>query len=166
MRCTTMGMNQGRIAKYELQERLGSDAVGQVWKAFDAQQRRFVAIKIIPVNAQTSADFTPRFYRDAQILAALGHPNIVPIQDYHMSHSGSEAYIIMDYVEGPSLADYLSATAHVGKIPPPVALVHLLTPIADALDYAHQRNVIHGALTPAAILLGKVGVTSPSPGEP
>ena len=46
-----MSMNQGRIAKYELQERLGSDTVGQVWKAFDTQQRRFVAIKIIPVNA-------------------------------------------------------------------------------------------------------------------
>ena len=161
-----MGMNQRRLGKYELQERLESGAVGEVWKAFNTQQRRYVTIKIIPVNAQTGADFTPRFYREAQILAALHHPNIVPIQDFHMSQSGSEAYIIMDYVEGPSLADYLSATAHVGKIPPPVAIVHLLTPIADALDYAHQRNVIHGALKPAAILLGKVGATSPSPGEP
>jgi len=161
-----MGMNQGRIAKYELQERLGSDAVGQVWKAFDAQQRRFVAIKIIPVNAQTNADFTPRFYRDAQILAALGHPNIVPIQDYHMSHSGSEAYIIMDYVEGPSLADYLSATAHMRKIPPPAEIVRLLSPIAAALDYAHQHKVIHGALKPAAILLDKMSATSSTLGEP
>jgi len=161
-----MGMNQGRIAKYELQERLGSDAVGQVWKAFDAQQRRFVAIKIIPVNAQTSTDFTPRFYRDAQILAALGHPNIVPIQDYHMSHSGSEAYIIMDYVEGPSLADYLSATAHMRKIPPPAEIVRLLSPIAAALDYAHQHKVIHGALKPAAILLDKMSATSSTLGEP
>ena len=161
-----MGMNQRRLGKYELQERLESGAVGKVWKAFNTQQRRYVTVKIIPVNAETGADFTPRFYREAQILAALHHPHIVPIQDFHMSQSGSEAYIIMDYVEGPSLADYLSATAHMGKIPPPAEIVHLLTPIADALDYAHQRNVIHGALTPAAILLGKVGATSPSPGEP
>ena len=161
-----MGMNQRRLGKYELQERLGSGAVGEVWKAFNTQQRRYVTLKIIPVNAQTGADFTPRFYREEHILAALHHPNIVPIQDFHMSQSGSEAYIIMDYVEGSSLTDYLSATAHMGKIPPPAAIVHLLTPIADALDYAHQRNVIHGALTPAAILLGKVGATSPSPGEP
>src|SRR6266702_4210838 len=161
-----MGMNQRRLGKYELQERLESGAVGEVWKAFNTQQRCYVTLKIIPVNAQTGADFTPRFYREAQILAALHHPHIVPILDFHMSQSGSEAYIIMDYVEGPSLADYLSATAHMGKIPPPAEIVHLLTPIADALDYAHQRNVIHGALTPAAILLGKVGATSPSPGEP
>src|SRR5256714_509638 len=166
MRCTTMGMNQGRIAKYELQERLGSDAVGQVWKAFDTQQHRFVAIKIIPVKAQTSTDFIPRFYHEAQILAALHHPNIVPIQDYRMSHSESEAYIIMDYVEGPSLADYLSATAHMRKIPPPAEIVHLLSPIAAALDYAHQHKVIHDALKPAAILLDKMSATSSTLGEP
>jgi eukaryotic-like serine/threonine-protein kinase len=161
-----MGMNKSRLGKYELQERLGSVAVGEVWKAFDTQQRRYVAIKIIPVNPQTGADFTPRFYREAQILTALRHPNIVPVQDFYMSQSGSEAYIIMDYVEGLSLADYLSTTAHMGKIPPPDEIVHLLAPIADALDYAHQRNVIHGALKPAVILLGKVAATSPSPGEP
>src|SRR5437588_1735338 len=161
-----MGMNQRRLGKYELQEPLGPGAVGEIWKAFNTQQRRYVTIKIIPVNAQTSDDFTPRFYREAQILAELRHPNIVSIQDFHMSQSGSEAYIIMDYVEGSSLADYLSTTTHIGKIPPPTEIVRLLAPIADALDYAHKHNIIHGALRPAAILLGKVDATSPSPGEP
>src|SRR5437870_10328201 len=108
-----MSMYQRRLGKYELQERVGRGA-GEVWKAFDTQERRYVAIKIIPVNAQTSADFTPRFYHEAQILAALRHPNIVPILDFRVSQSGSEAYIIMDYVEGPSLADHLSSTAHMG----------------------------------------------------
>ncbi len=161
-----MGMNQRRIGKYELQERLGGDALGEVWKAFDTQQHRYATFKIMPVNAQTSDDFTPRFYHEAQILAELHHPNIVAVQDFRMSNSGSEAYIIMDYVEGSSLADYLGATAHVGKIPPSAEIMHLLAPIANALDYAHQRNVIHGALKPAAILLDKVGATSSSPGEP
>ena len=161
-----MGVNQRRLGKYELQEHLGSGAVGEVWKAFNTQQHRYVTIKIIPVNVQTSADFTPRFYREMQILTELHHPNIVPVQNSYMSQSGNEAYIIMDYVEGPSLADYLNATAHMGKIPPPAEIVSLLTPIASALDYAHQHNVVHGALRPAAILLGKVDVTSTSPGEP
>jgi serine/threonine protein kinase len=161
-----MGMNQRRLGKYELQENLGSGAVGEVWKAFNTQQHRYVTIKIIPVNAQTSADFTSRFYHEAQILTELRHPNIIPVQDFNMSQGGNEAYIIMDYVEGPSLADYLNATAHTGKIPPPAEIVSLLTPIASALDYAHQHNVVHGALRPAAILLGKVDVTSTSPGEP
>src|SRR2546430_9467181 len=161
-----MGMNQRRLGKYELQERLGSGAIGEIWKAFNTQQHCYVTIKITPVNIETSPDFTPRFYREAQMLAALRHPDIVSIQDFHMSQSGSEAYIIMDYVEGPSLADYLSTTAHMEKTPPPAEIVRLLAPIADALDYAHQRNVVHGALRPAAILLGKVDATYPSPGEP
>jgi serine/threonine protein kinase len=161
-----MGTNQRRVGNYELQERLRYGAGGEVWKAFNTQQHRYFAVKIIPVDAHMSADFAPGFYREAQILAALHHPNIVPVQDYRLSQSGSEGYLIMDFVEGPSLADYLSATAHTGKIPPPAEIVSLLTPIAAALDYAHQRGVIHGALKPAAILLDKGGATSPSPGEP
>ncbi|MFL5629431.1 MAG: serine/threonine protein kinase [Ktedonobacteraceae bacterium] len=161
-----MGMNLRRLGKYELQERLRPGAVGEVWKAFDTQQRRYVTIKIILVNAQTSADFAPRFYREAQILAALRHPNIVAVQDFHISQNGNEAYIIMDYVEGPSLADYLGVTARMGKILPPVEIVRLLAPVADALDYAHQHNVIHGALRPTAILLDRMDATSPVPGEP
>ncbi|HLJ32373.1 MAG TPA: protein kinase [Ktedonobacteraceae bacterium] len=161
-----MGMNQRRLGKYELQERLGPGAVGEVWKALDTQQQRYVAIKIIPVTAQNSADFAPRFYQEAQILATLRHPHIVPILDFSTRQDMREAYIIMDYVEGPSLADYLSETADVGKIPPPAGIVRLLTPIASALDYAHSRNVLHGALKPAAILLDKESAASNSPGEP
>src|SRR5438874_1581124 len=157
-----MSMYQRRLGKYELQERVGSGA-GEVWKAFDTQQHRYVAIKILPVNAQTSTDFTPRFYREAQTLAALRHPNIVQVHDFYMSQSGSEAYLILDYVEGPSLADHLDATARQGKIPPPDEIVRLLTPIATALDYAHQHKVIHGALKPAAILLDKASLVA---GEP
>lgn len=160
-----MGMYQRRLGKYELQERVGRGA-SEVWKAFDSQQRRFVAIKILPVNAQTSADFAPRFYREAQTLVALRHPNIVPVLDFYMSENGNEAYLIMDYVEGLSLADYLDSTSHQGKIPSPDEIVRLLTPIAIALDYAHQRKVIHGALKPAAIVLDKANTTSLAAGEP
>jgi eukaryotic-like serine/threonine-protein kinase len=161
-----MSINPGNIGKYELQERLVSGTVGEIWKAFDTQQRYYVAIKIIPINAQTGTDFTSRFYREAGVLATLRHPNIVPVQDFRVAQSESEAYIIMDYIEGPSLADYLGATAHTGTIPPPAEIIRLLAPIAGALDYAHQRNVIHGALKPTVILLGKDGATSLSPGEP
>lgn len=82
-----------------------------------------------------------------------------------MSQSGNEACIIMDYVEGPTFADYLNVTAHMGKIPSPSEIVYLLAPVASALDYAHQRNVIHGALRPTAILLDKMAATPSSPGE-
>ena len=161
-----MGMNPNRLGKYELREHLRPGAVGEIWKAYDTQQHRYVAIKIIPVNAQTSADFTQRFYHEAEILAALHHPNIVPIQDFRIAQSESEAYIIMEFVDCLSLADYLSATAHMGKIPLPAEIVRLMAPVADALDYAHRRKVIHGALKPTAILLDKQSETIPSPGEP
>ena len=160
-----MGTNWRRLGNYELEERVGPAAAGEFWKAFDTQQRRYVSIKIIQVSEQNGTDFTPRFYHEAQILAALHHPNIVQVHDFFISQSGYEAYVIMDYVEGLSLADYLSATAHMGKIPPPTEIIHLLAPVADALDYAHQRGVLHGALRPAAILLDKALAIPPAPGE-
>lgn len=160
-----MGMNQSRLGNYELQERLGAGVVGEVWKAFDTQQRHYVTIKILPINAQSGADFTSRFYREGQILSALHHPNIAAVQNFRVSQSENEAYIITDYVEGPSLADFLNTTARVGKIPPPAEIVHLLTPIASALDYAHQHGALHGALRPSVVLLGTGGGTSPAPGE-
>ncbi len=154
-----MGMDRGRLGKYELQEHSGSDAVGEVWKAFDTAQRCCVAIKIIPLNPQDGNEF----YHRAQILAQLHHPHIVQVLDYHVSQSGGEAYLSMEYVEGPTLAAYLDATAHRGKIPPPAEIMRLLTPVAEALDYAHQRRVVHGALTPAAILLADAGSGAPAP---
>ena len=96
----------------------------------------------------------------------LHHPTIVPVRDFRIAQSESEAYIISDYVAGPSLADYISTTAHVGKIPPSAEVVRLMAPIAAALDYAHSRNVIYGALRPSAILLDKQGDPTSSLGEP
>ncbi len=161
-----MSIYQRRIGKYELQERLGPGAVGDIWKAFDTQRHGYVAIKIIQINAQADVDFTPRFYREAQTLVTLRHPNIVPVQDFRISENRNEAYLIMDYVEGQSLADYLDATAHQGKFPSSTEIVSLLTPIAAALDYAHQHNIIHGALKPTAILFDKASATATSPGDP
>lgn len=159
-----MSMSQRRIGKYELQQRLGDGAVGETWKAFDGSQRHYVAIKIIPANAQGGEDFSSRFYREGQILTTLQHPNIVPVRDFRLLQDGNEAYIIMDYVEGTSLADYLKTTAHMGNIPSADEIVRLLAPVASALDYAQQRGVIHGALRPAAILLDR-SINFP-PGEP
>jgi len=161
-----MSIYQRRIGKYEVQERLGYGAVGEIWKAFDTQRRCYVAIKIIQGNTQAGADFTSSFYREAQTLAALRHPNIVPIQDFRISQNGSEAYLIMDYVEGQLFTDYLDATAHAGKFPPSAEIVSLLTPIAAAIDYAHQHNVIHGALRPNAILLDKANAGRPPESPP
>ncbi|GAC1354429.1 MAG: hypothetical protein NVS4B11_33790 [Ktedonobacteraceae bacterium] len=159
-------MNQRRLGKYELQERLGRNAVDETWKAFDTQQHRYVAIKVIESINETSGEFLSRFNQEAQVVAALHHPNIVQIQEFSLAPNGNEAYIVMDYVEGPSLLDYLDATAHAGKIPSPIEIVHLLTPIAAALDYAHQHRVLHGTLKPTSILFDRRSGMSTAMGEP
>lgn len=153
-------MNQRRLGNYELQERLGRDAIGETWLALDTQHRRSVAIKLVEVTPETSADFL----QQGQKLAALEHPNIVHIQECAVSPNQYEAYIVMDFIEGQTLNDYLDATARTGSIPPPAEIIRLLTPIAAALDYAHQQQVVHGGLKPSVILFDLHRGTAP--GEP
>ena len=157
-------MNQRRLGKYELQERLGQTATNATWKALDTQQQRMVALKIIEV--QPESEFLARFSMEAQAVAALHHPNIVELRETFIAPQGNEAYIVTDYVEGPSLLDYLNVTAHTGKIASPNEIVHILTPIAAALDYAHQHRVLHGALKPTSILFDAHRRTPSLPGEP
>ena len=159
-------MNPRRLGKYELVEPLGWDTGGKIWKAFDPQLQRFIAIKIIEINSETSGEFFPRFNQVGMAVAALRHPNIIQVQDFFIAQDQNEAYIVMDYVEGQSLADYLNVTARTGKLPSPAEIVGLLVPIAAALDYAHQQGVLHGALNPHKILLDRRRGTSSIPGEP
>jgi eukaryotic-like serine/threonine-protein kinase len=150
-------MDQRLLGKYKLQERLGHGTNGNIWKAFDTLLHRYVVVKIVTVNPETSDEFLPRFNSEGQAIAALHHPNIVPVQEFFLVQERNEACIVTDYVDGQSLKNYLDATAHVSvsSIPSPNEIVHLLLPIASALDYAHQHRVLHGALNPSAILLGR-----------
>src|SRR5437660_9216028 len=79
-----------RLGKYELQVLLGQGGMAEVWKALDTQLQRYVAIKLLHANLQADPDFITRFTREAQIIAALRHPNIVQIYDFYISE-GSEA---------------------------------------------------------------------------
>ena len=105
-----MSTNPIRIDKYELQELLKRDDVAEIWKAFDTQARRYVAIKFLRANLQADPDFVARFQREMPVIAALRHPNIVQYNDYSISQSSGPAniaaYIVMNYVDGGTLADY------------------------------------------------------------
>src|SRR5690242_20013282 len=100
-----MSTESRRLGKYELRERLGSGGQGEVWKAFDVQLRRFVAIKRLNAHLQTDPDFSARFEREARFIALLHHPNIVQIHDFQFeSATGSNtsaAYMVMDFIDGP-----------------------------------------------------------------
>jgi serine/threonine protein kinase len=181
------------LGKYELQERLGRGGMGEVWKAFDPQLRRYVAIKVLNADLREEPDFVARFTHEAQLVASLHHPNIVQIHDFQFtetpenaghtvpqtaSNKGSPhpstprsplqsiAYMVMDYVEGTTLADYIYSTSRKGQFPSAVEIVHLFTSISLAIDYAHRQGMVHRDIKPANILLDKRNTTRNPMGEP
>jgi eukaryotic-like serine/threonine-protein kinase len=118
--------------------------MGEVYRASDSRLRREVAIKVIPEGTASSPHRLARFAREAQFLAALNHPNIASI--YGFEESSSMHALIMELVEGPTLADRIK--------PGPIPLEDVL-PIArqitEALEYAHDRGIVHRDLKPANI---------------
>lgn len=144
--------------------------MAEVWKAFDTQARQYVAIKFLHANLRVDPDFAARFQREAQTIASLRHPNIVQYQDFFISQppgtGNTTASVVMDYVDGGTLSDYIRNTARQGKFLPMMDIVRLFTSIGAALEYAHQHGVVHGQLKPANILLDRRNTARNLMGEP
>src|SRR5579884_800527 len=158
------------FGKYAFQQCLGQDSVVEVWKAFDTQLQRVVTIKILHANLQADPQFLRRFVREARMLAALHHPNIVRLHDFQViepsSSAQGRAYMVMDEVTGQSLAHYIEQTSAAGTFPPPAEIVHLFTALANSFDFALQHGFIHRALTPSTILLDTRHSSPSRIGEP
>src|SRR5712691_6730917 len=158
-----------RLGKYELLERLGSGGMGEVWKAHDTGLRRYVAIKLLHADLQANPDFVTHFMREAQLVASLRHPNIIQIHDFQLldtQGSSVKAFMVMDYIEGGTLADYIAKTVRKGLFPPAADIVYLFTAIGLALDYAHQKGMIHRDIKPENILLDNPTGSGTATGEP
>jgi len=164
------GLPPQYLGKYELQQQLGRGGMAEVWKALDTQLQRYVAIKILHTNLQNDPDFIKRFLREARAVASLHHPNIVQIYDFQIFHTpqsgGTIAYMVMDYVEGHTLADYIAQTSHKRRFPKAEDIVYLFTSISQAVDYAHAHGMIHRDIKPANILLDQRNTTRNVMGEP
>src|SRR5436305_14014970 len=155
-----MSIESQRIGKYELRERLGRGGSTDVWKAFDIQLQRYVAIKLLRDELQNEPDFSKRFVREARMLASLHHPNIIQIHDFQVSQpyesKSTISYMVMDYIAGQTLANYIHNTSVRGQFPAVSDIVHLFLSIVSAIDYAHQHGMIHRDIKPSNILLDKL----------
>jgi eukaryotic-like serine/threonine-protein kinase len=159
-----------RIGKYELRERPGYGSMTEVRKAYDTHLHRYVAIKLLHPNLQTDPSFVSRFQHEAQVIASLRHPNIVQIHDFQISQPPESdvptPYMVMAYIEGQTLADYLATSSPNGNIPSSSEIVNLFTSISLAVDYAHQKGMIHCDIKPANILLNRHTTARNRMGEP
>ena len=133
-----------KVGPYEITAAIGAGGMGEVYRAHDPKLGRDVAIKVLPEAFARDAERMARFQREAKVLASLSHPNIATI--YGLEDSGTTRALVMELVEGPTLADRIKA----GPIPVDEA-VRIARQIADALEYAHERGIIHRDLKPANV---------------
>ena len=146
-------MNQ-MFGRYTVVGQLGRGAMGVVYLATDPVLNRQVAIKTVDVALDDDEErefLRNRLIRDARAAAVLKHPNIVAIHD--VFEDGGRAYLVMEYVQGESLAARLKAN----PMPDGALILKVLGQIADALDYIHSQGVIHRDIKPANVMLDKAG---------
>jgi len=139
-----------RLGPYEVTAQIGVGGMGEVYRATDTLLKRQVAIKVLPASVAGDSERLIRFQREAEILAALNHPNIAHI--HGLERSDGTIALVLELVEGPTLADRIAQ----GPIPIAETLA-IATQIAEALDTAHERGIIHRDLKPANIKVREDG---------
>ena len=146
-----MALSEGQLlGPYRIEAPMGQGGMATIYRATQQRLGRVVAIKMLhPVFLQDTT-FLARFEREAQIVARLDHPHIVPVYDF--SDYNGQPYLVMKYIDGTTLK-----MAQADGPLPPAEILRLLTPIADALDYAHRQGVLHRDIKPSNILLAGDG---------
>ena len=132
------------LGPYEIISPLGAGGMGEVYRARDPKLGRDVALKILPEAFAADPDRVARFEREARVLAGLNHQHIAAIYGFHESSAGDA--LVMELVEGPTLADRIRH----GRIPVCDALP-IAQQIAEALEFAHEKGIVHRDLKPANI---------------
>ena len=146
-----MALTSGtKLGPYEIQSPLGAGGMGEVYRAMDTRLDRTVAIKVLPAHLSSDPDLKQRLEREAKTISSLQHVNICTL--YDIGTQGDTDFLVMEYLEGQTLADRLQ------KGPLPIdQLLKIATEIAQALEKAHQRGIIHRDVKPANIMLTKAG---------
>jgi len=146
-----MGISAGsRLGPYEIIAPLGAGGMGEVYRARDTRLERTVAIKVLPSHLCDNPDLKQRFDREAKTISQLNHPNICTL--YDVGHEGRTDYLVMEFLEGESLAERLKR-----GLLPLKELIGIACDIADALERAHRAGIVHRDLKPGNIMLTKSG---------
>jgi Tol biopolymer transport system component len=139
-----------RLGPYEIVSLLGAGGMGEVYRARDTRLDRIVAVKILPAHLSASEKLRQRFEREARVVSALSHPHICVLHD--IGHADGVDYLVMEYLEGETLADRLRR----GALPVEQVLRYGIE-IAQALDGAHRHRIVHRDLKPTNVMLTKSG---------
>ena len=146
-----------RIGRYTIESELGQGGMGKVYLARDPVIGRNVALKVISIRPDLSAEeagqYRERFLREAQAAGALIHPNIVSVHDIGLDAASDCPYIVMEHVPGQDLKKVILSRAPLS----PEESVGIVVQIAQALDYAHRRGIVHRDIKPANVLITDQG---------
>ncbi len=137
--------------RYEIQEIIGIGGMAVVYKAFDIQENKIVAIKILKDEFGTNVEFLRRFQNESKVIAVLSHPNIVKVFD--VSFGDNFQYIVMEYIDGITLKEYIERKQ---SIPWKDAL-YFTVQILRALQHAHDKGIVHRDVKPQNIMLLRDG---------
>ena len=152
MRNPLLALSPGdRLGPYEIVAPLGAGGMGEVYRGRDTRLERSVAVKVLPQHLSSSPEVRARFEREAKTISSLNHPNICTLFD--VGREGGIDYLVMELVEGETLADRLSRGAL-----PIVDVLRWGAQIAEALDRAHRAGVVHRDLKPGNVMIAKSGM--------
>ena len=138
------------LGRYRIIEQLGRGGMATVFRCHDPNLDRFVAVKVLPSYHTEDPTFVGRFAQEAQTIARLNHPNILQIYDF--GDDKGYTYIVSELVRGGDLQDRLTGEAMSVE-----DVLEYITPLADALDYAHGEGILHRDLKPANVLINEAG---------
>jgi serine/threonine protein kinase len=139
-----------KIGRYEIKAEIGRGGMATVYMAFDPRFKRDVAVKVLPRQYTHDPLFRARFDREAQTIASIEHPAIVPVYDFGEDHG--QPFLVMRYMPGGSLTDKLEK-----GLLPLKQTINILERIASALDRAHSQGIVHRDLKPGNILFDQYG---------
>lgn len=139
-----------KVGPYRIVKQQGKGGMATVYRAYHPELDRHVAIKVMHQSFLEDSTFVTRFKREAQIVAKLEHPNIVPVYDY--KHYKGQPLLVMKFIQGHTLKEHL-----IEQVPSLEEILEIMTPVADALDYAHKKGVLHRDIKPSNIVIDDEG---------